>query len=137
MDISDGVRSKKLIHQCNKGKKSKLHASKTTHSLILGKNILDKVDLNNSKKKISINGSHYFIITLYMIAKNYYRVCSTLSSPEKFQEIRSKKLIHQCNKGKKSKLHASKTTHSLILGKKILDKVDLNNSKSRNAKIFE
>ncbi|KAF7389366.1 hypothetical protein HZH66_010503 [Vespula vulgaris] len=88
-------------------------------------------------EKISINGSHYFIITLYMIAKNYYRVCSTLSSPEKFQEVRNKKLIHQCNKGKKSKLHASKTTHSLILGKKILDKVDLNNSKSRNAKIFE
>lgn len=52
-------------------------------------------------------------------------------------KVRNKKQIHQCNKGKKSKLHASKTTHSLILGKKILDKVDLNNSKSRNAKIFE
>ncbi|KAL2733821.1 GTP-binding protein REM 2-like isoform X2, partial [Vespula squamosa] len=85
--------------------------------------------LSNEGKQLATSRECKFIETSSGIKHNVDELLVGVLKQIRLRESREKKLRRQCSKGKMSKLHASKTAHSLNLAREILNKMCLKDSK--------
>ncbi|KAF7405731.1 hypothetical protein HZH68_005100 [Vespula germanica] len=83
-------------------------------------------------KQLATSRECKFIETSSGIKHNVDELLVGVLKQIRLRESREKKLRRQCSKGKMSKLHASKTAHSLNLAREILNKMCLKDSKSKS-----
>ncbi|XP_043667036.1 uncharacterized protein LOC122628639 [Vespula pensylvanica] len=88
--------------------------------------------LSNEGKQLATSRECKFIETSSGIKHNVDELLVGVLKQIRLRESREKKLRRQCSKGKMSKLHASKTAHSLNLAREILNKMCLKDSKSKS-----
>ncbi|XP_015172882.1 PREDICTED: uncharacterized protein LOC107064582 [Polistes dominula] len=86
----------------------------------------------NEGKQLAMSRECKFIETSSGIKHNVDELLVGVLKQIRLRESRDKKLRRQCSKGKMSKLHGSKTIYSLNLAREILNKMCLNDSKSKS-----